>query len=283
MNKYISAAVLILIGTLPMAYAGSTHKHASDNSCWYESNYGSKKTGDNWAYYFCGPAAKKCDGKKHKGHDKLVLQYHGDKFTFKNSPKETYFCCGGTTSANGHYVRADKWIVDTKTEKISVSGGTCNKLTETDACGEIHITECDTPDNCPTGTILRNNECVRQCEGDEVFESTNSNNCISCETTIYQGPSKDHTACIKCNTTLEFFNRDTQTCIKKTDNKITQYAKETFRECWRCPYELHAQCVKAITAVNKMGLADSSRFSAINAQAASAGVDNIVSKCHLND
>lgn len=281
MKIYIYITLLFTISIVTASNAAN-HKHASNNSCWYETNYGKKSTGDNWAYYFCGPAYEKCDGKKHKGHDKLVLQYHGDSFTFKTSPRETYFCCDGTKDVSGHYVRANKWIVDTKTEKIQVAGGTCNKLIETDACGEEHITECTTPDTCESGMILRNKECVTRCEGDEVFESTTSNKCIKCETNIRQGPSPDHTRCIKCDTATEFFDRETKTCIKKNSENIQQYSKDAMAECWQCPSTLYKLCVKTVTLVDKLDKTGDARIKEINSIAKFSNNDiDIITSCHL--
>lgn len=281
MKIRICIAALIAIFLTPAASA--KHRHGSNNACWYETDYGKKKNGENWAYYYCGAQYAKCDGKTSKGHDKVFWHYHGDSFTFKSSPTDTYFCCGGTTSTAGKYVRADKWIVKTETEKVSVAGGTCNKSIETDACGAQHITECTKPDNCDNGTILRNGECVVRCEGDEVFESTTSNKCIACETTLRQGPSKDHTTCIKCDSATEFFNSETKTCIKKNSPDLTKYTKESMQECWRCPHELFRKCVESVTTVNKMGVSDKRRLKEIDAIAAFTDNISIVKKCHLGE
>lgn len=275
MKLNICVAVLIAVCCTSVAYGD--HRHGPRNECWRDTKY--KRNGFKWAYYYCGAQQAKCDGKKSKGHDKVFWQYHGDKFTFETDQRETYFCCGGTKSAEGKYVRADKWIVDEKIEKVQVSGGTCNKKIQTDACGEVHVVECNEPDNCNAGTTMRNGQCVKPCEDGQVFNGPSSNTCITCDTTPYQGPSANKESCIKCDEGTEFFNRETKTCIKKSS--LAVYAKQNFRECWRCPYELRAKCVEVVTAANKQGLSGNARLDAIKAlDTVGAG---IIEKCHLSE
>jgi len=267
----ITAALMM---TLAMSYAHADHKHGPRNECWRDSKYDK-----HWAYYYCGAQAAKCDGKKSKGHDTVFWQYHGEKFTFRTGPNETYFCCGGTKEAEGKYVRADKWIVEQKTERIEVQGGTCNKLIQKDACGETHEVTCTTPDQCNTGLTLRNKECIKPCGDNEVYESPTSNTCIECETSIYQGPAQDRQSCIKCDKDTEFFDRTNKRCIKKSS--LTQYSQNAIKECWRCPLELQPNCIHAVSTVNKMDLTGKSRIAEIIRVATMDGHADIATQCHL--
>ncbi len=264
-----------LITTLAATHAWADHKHGPRSECWRDTKYNK-----HWAYYYCGAQAAKCDGKKSKGHDTVFWQYHGDHFRFKTHPYETYWCCGGTKEAEGKYFLSDTWIVETKTERISVAGGTCNKLIQKDVCGDTHEVMCTTPDQCNAGLILRNGECIKPCGENEVFTSPQSNTCIKCEPTIHQGPTLDRQSCIKCDEATEFFNRQTKTCVKKSS--LNRYSKDAIKECWRCPLELHLKCVQAITEVNKMGLTGAARISNINELAAlNGGPENIAEACGL--
>ncbi|MDE6481486.1 MAG: hypothetical protein K2L25_01545 [Alphaproteobacteria bacterium] len=236
----IQICVAALIATCITSGTYADHKHGPRNECWRDSEYD-----DHWAYYYCGAQTNKCDGKQSKGHDTVFWQYHGDHFIFQTSPHDTYWCCGGTTESEGKYVKSRHWIVNTETERMSVAGGTCNKLIQTDACGGQHIIECTEPDTCAQGLTLRNRECIKPCGENEAFESPSSNTCVSCEASLYQGLSMDRQVCIKCDPYTEFFNRETKKCIKKSS--LQQYEKDTMRECWRCPKSVYADCVKEMS------------------------------------
>lgn len=221
--------------------ANADHKHGPRNECWRDSKY----PGNGWAYYYCGAQAAKCDGKKSKGHDTVFWQYHGDSFSFETDDKETYWCCGGTKSAEGKYFRSDSWIVDTKTERMAIPGGSCNKKIHTNVCGETYTEECTEPDTCDPGLTLRNKVCTKPCTENQVFESALSNTCIDCETTGYQGPSLDRNSCIKCDKDTEFFNREQKKCMKKST--FSKYSQESMRECWRCPSDFYSDCVSELS------------------------------------
>ncbi|MDE5615663.1 MAG: hypothetical protein K2I81_02420 [Alphaproteobacteria bacterium] len=260
MKKQILSAIMAAVVITGGAYAD--HRHGPRHECWRDSEYD-----DHWAYYYCGDQAAKCDGKKSKSHDTVFWQYHGDHFIFQTEPHDTYWCCGGTTESEGKYVKSAHWITNTTTERVSIYGGTCNKLIQTDACGGQHIIECTEPDTCAPGQLLRNRECIKPCGADEAFESSTSNTCISCEANLYQGPSLDRQVCIKCDQTSEFFNRETKKCVKKSS--LEQYSKQTMKECWRCPQSFYADCIK------EMKKPSDQRGFAIN------NWQEIKRKCHL--
>lgn len=269
MKIRICIAALITICTTSGAYAD--HRHGPSNECWQDTKYSDINSNYKWAYYYCGTQDNKCDGKQSKGHDMVYWQYHGDSFKFKTSPYETYFCCGGTPDAKGKYVQADAWIVATKTERMQVAGGTCNKQIKTDACGETHTVECTEPDSCNPGLILRNKACIAPCGDNQVYQSATSNTCIDCETTVYQGPSLDRNSCIKCDKDTEFFNRQTKRCVKK--NGLAQYSNDALKKCWRCPKN-DKNIYK--TCVSEMSKPESQRGFAIN------NWPLIKKECHLD-
>jgi len=281
-----------LIATLIAPYAYAEHKHGPQNQCWRDTKYNK-----HWAYYYCGAQGAKCDGKKSKGHDTVFWQYHGDSFTFTTSPTETYFCCDGTKTAEGQYVRADRWIVDTKTEKVPVEGGTCNKLIQTDACGGQHIIECNEADNCSSDRIYRNGECVKPCGENEVFASLDSNTCIACEQTPYQGIAEltgtkksrifrkhkktiKYQACVKCDKDTEFFDRHTKECVKK--ETLQMLSMEKMKLCWRCSPEFYKECIKTITDMN--ATTNTEMETALKGMKGfSEQTDKMITNCHLID
>ncbi len=241
MIKHIFITALITTLIAPSAYAD--HKHGPRNECWRDSKYDK-----HWAYYYCGAQAAKCDGKKSKGHDTVFWQYHGDHFTFRTSPRDTYWCCGGTKSDEGKYVSGKNWIVKTETETKSVDGGTCTVKIETDICGGVNRIDCDTPGKCNAGYILRNGVCTQLCPDGSAFESIASNNCIECETTNYQGIkiiSGENKLCVKCDKDTQYFDKNGKRCMSKSE--LTQIPKSALNKCWGCPdTETFKQCVDIV-------------------------------------
>lgn len=237
---YIAAIFMMCIG---MVHAGD-HKMGPSQACFYDSNPGHGK----WHYYYCGDQARGCAGKKgQSGGDKHYMIYHGNYFNFQTGSRERYYCCGGTMSGMGKFVRADSWIVESKTEEKKLTNGTCRTVTEKDACGEEYFTDCDTPDTCESGYFLRNKACITACSGvDEVFESDTSNRCVTCETTNYQGISGSgiNAFCRRCDESTEFFDRITKRCVKKSS--LAMLAKTAVASCWRCPLDYVLKCTKAM-------------------------------------
>lgn len=109
-------------------------------------------------------------------------------------------------------------------------------------CGdEVIVTDCTVPDDCPEGTILRNNECVAPCDEDSVFESEESNRCIKCETTRYQGIDNTF-KCIKCDRDVEWWDDKNKECVKKSD--YTKISRDAMQQCYMCPNNITFQeCV----------------------------------------
>lgn len=238
--------LLLIILTATNAIAKQELKHATDNSCYYISGYGKKSTGNNWAYYFCGASATKCNGKKHKGHDMMKLQYNGEGFSWNG---RKFWCCNDEAGTAGHYEEGNKWIVKEDTKTKSVGNGTCEQKTQTTICGDVINIDCDSPGKCDAGYIMRNGECAAQCPDGQAYESATSNTCIDCETTNYQGiqtiGTNGHKVCKKCENNAKFFDRKTQTCIDKDNfKKIPGWA---MKKCFACPNtEVFKQCVEIV-------------------------------------
>lgn len=238
--------LLTIILSATNAIAGQELKHATDNSCYYISGYGKKSTGNNWAYYFCGVSATKCNGKKHKGHDMMKIQYNGDKFSWSG---RTFWCCNDKPGTAGHYEEGTKWIVKEETKTKTVDNGTCNQKIQTTICGDVITVDCDSPGKCDAGYVMRNGVCATECPDGQAYESLTSNKCIDCETTNYQGiqtiGTNGHKVCKKCENNAKFFDPKTQTCIDK--NKLTQVPKWAMKKCFACPStETFKQCVQIV-------------------------------------
>lgn len=296
MKKYIYATILVLIETLPAAYAGD-HKPGNDaanNSCFYDSKPGHNK----WHYYFCGTATSKCAGKKYKGpgsgekkpnSDTRVVLKNMETFTFLTKPKDTYCCCISDGKTAGSFIKASNATncytndAPTETTKDLGSGQSCKQLTYKTVCGTTVTVGCETPEKeCGTGYTWRNNSCAPICSGDQVYESEISNTCATCESTPYQGIKgiSHHTKyCKKCNKDTEFFNRETQQCVQKSN--LQTYSKDAMRECWKCPDEVYNNCVKAVALVNKMDVTGDARLDNIDATASFSGPTQITTKCKM--
>ncbi|MCM1294231.1 MAG: hypothetical protein NC311_01560 [Muribaculaceae bacterium] len=235
---------IILIATNAMAK--QELKHGSDNSCYYISGYGKKSTGNNWAYYFCGASATKCDGKTHKGHDLMKVQYHGEGFSWNG---RNFWCCNDTAGTAGHYEEGDKWIVHDDPKTKSVGNGTCEQRIQKTICGDEITVDCDSPGTCNSGHVMRNGECAAECPDGQAYESATSNKCIDCKTTNYQGIKTNtpdgHKICMKCENNARFFDRKSQTCVGK--DKYKQIPGWAMKKCFACPNsEYFKQCVEIV-------------------------------------
>ena len=137
----------------------------------------------NVHYWNCGKqTADSCRGlvrtKSMKKHD----YYHGKSLTLDGV---TYICCHGSTSVQGKWIKGpqQKTYYD-KTIEVGSGGGTCTYKITHDICDDADTgTPCTVPDKCPSGKILRNNDCATLCPSGQGFQSTTSNTCIACSGT----------------------------------------------------------------------------------------------------
>lgn len=231
MGKYF---VFILITIAGMnAYASWDPKSNDDASCMVEKKNGKR-------FYFCGKQQDKCAGyKMRKGHDRDMI-LHGKSFTSKNNSSLKYWCCGGTPTESGHFVKGNSWWATETVETITLESGTCNYKKRVNICGEEESVPCTKPDKCNSGKILRNGECITPCDEDQAYQNPSSNTCVECATTNYQGIDKNN-ICVKCDKDNEFFNRETKKCISKKEMK--QYPHDVMKKCWACSPETFPECV----------------------------------------
>ena len=148
----------------------------------------------------------------------------------------TYWCCGGNESELGKFKQGTNWNqTETITEQLP-DGGTCTwTRTKTICDNEWKGTKCTKP-QCPNaGDIFRNGECVTPCVDGTVFAAPDSNVCIKCETTRYQGIGNDkdyNPTCIKCDEKTELWINGRGECINKSEMKA--YSINDMKKCWRC-------------------------------------------------
>ncbi len=272
MKKHIGTTFMMALFAIQAA-SGANFEHGRNSECWYDRKYNK-----HWGYWFCGAQAASCNKHKCKGHDTCFWQYHGDSFSYGG---QKYWCCGGTKEAEGKYF-AGQWIKEQKTEKKQLTNGTCNVLIKTNICGETKKVDCDTPDTCESGYRLRNKECVAPCGEDEVYESSTSNKCIKCETTVYQGIVQRGTenGCLKCDKDSEFFDKVNKVCVKKAS--LTSYTIPEMKSCWRCPQSYVKYCIEAMVAAVKTGRSGEA-LKNIDSFAPNGSPANLSSQCHLDD
>ncbi len=203
-------------------------------------------------FWYCGSQSSDCAGKKLRKYHDRTYQYHGDEFT---SEGRHFWCCNGTKDAAGKYVESSAPFSKSEIITVDLGNGTCTYERITNVCGEVIDNPCTEPTKCTDGTILRNDSCVTPCDGNTAFESTTSNKCIECETTRYQGISKNSSGsniCIKCDSGTQFFDTKTQNCVSKdTFNRIT---KEAMEKCYGCPNNvLFKECSEFFSQPENMG------------------------------
>lgn len=250
-------AIVAIVCCSGTAIAGE-HKSGKNMECFYDSKVASR----GWDYYFCGNTnsiipdnKKKCDGKEYRKWDNPEPRLHGEKFTFRTAPYDTYFCCDGTTTKAGKFVSArgyDTFIIKTETKVKNLTGQyagyQCTQQINTNICGQTETIDCDVPDTCNGNGYMRNGACATPCPSGQVYESPLSNQCIACESKPYQGivtdPKTQQASCLRCNQDTELFDSESQTCKRKTEYK--KISAESLKKCWRCPLSMQKDCVYAV-------------------------------------
>lgn len=115
--------------------------------------------------------------------------------------------------------------------------------------------------------ILRNDECTKLCPDGYAFEKSDSNKCIPCEATIYQGIDNSQKVknttllqseitdkiCVKCAPDTQFFNKKTKKCIDK--DKMNKFNKQDMKRCAFCPtttlFKQCLSCTENCATINK--------------------------------
>ncbi len=290
MKKYLAA--IIVLSFIPHAAISSDSLiHDDEFSCYVKTNsvwdaIASFFTSDTGrVFHFCGkPAKTNNNGKKGKCADKKKRNKDSEKIYISGQYFEAdgmiYQCCNGTQDKTGKFVYgAAISATEVKTKELPF-GGKCNYTVTTDLCGTETKTDCNIPETCTDGTILRNGKCItppididnpqnkdadgNECKdgtyarngecvpghisGNTAYESSLSNKVIVCPTTDTQGIDKNLT-CIKCDFQNQRWNRKTKTCIDFVDMK--KYSKESLKKCWECPSIIDFEtCVQVFSSSN---------------------------------
>lgn len=226
MQKILIAISIILCAC--NAFAEPKNGFDINNKCYLETD----GTDSAW---FCGSQEKKCKQKMRKRHN-IYWLYEGESFTYGTVKA---WCCGGTTTQQGHFVEQKDWTTS-ETITVQLANGTCTYQKKTNACGEVvSDTPCTEPTTCTGNHIKRNGACTEPCganDGNIAYESATSNKCVECPTNASQGIDKNN-ICTKCNSTTEIWDTETKKCISRTEvaKKYHQISHATMKKCWQCP------------------------------------------------
>ena len=258
MRKIITTSFMIM--SVCSAYGGLRYGYSME--CFLD-------TKGNNSYWFCGDGQTSCANNKINKNDNRTFYSNGQAHTFNN---KTYVCCGVTSSNYGKFVEITdtddkKWenkengeiAYYQKTITIDLDGGgKCTYEARFNGCGEEITTPCTNPTNCTDGLIQRNNVCIEPCAEGFTFESAKSNKCIKCPTTPHSGPTtvKDEsgkitdTYCLKCDADTEIFDKETDTCIKKSEMIVI--SPEIMAKCGLCDNnETVKKCIKCFAGVGE--------------------------------
>ncbi len=216
-------------------------------------------SGTHDVFYYCGDqkGVKSCAGNPDSSYDTSYSQKVGvgEKVSTGDS-YGTLWCCENKdedAEYEGKYVRATENYIDSfKYEEpvtIKVDGGTCTYKKITNACGElVEDNPCTEATDCTKGYIKRNDVCVKPCPNGYVFESKDSNECISCETTAYSGIHKDY--CLTCDKDTSFYDKTIKNCISK--KTMSKYSSEQMAKCFMCKSdETFKKCLKGESTSEK--------------------------------
>ena len=177
-----------------------TRKFNTNMSCHIDTNGLLNKR----HFHFCGPSADECANFDVRRRSNVTIQRHGEGF--QTDHEGYYYCCNGSTTKTGYYVKGTKGTWETtKTITLQLGNGKCTYQKKTNVCGEVvEDTPCTVAISCPDNLIIRNGACVKPCgenDGNIAYESATSNTCVECPTNATQGIDKDK-ICTKCNSDL---------------------------------------------------------------------------------
>lgn len=229
----ILIAVFAICFICDTTHAGSYgFTSASDLSCYVERN--------RWAiekFWHCGAGPKGCNGVQEWNEDISKWYTHGGTFSYtQNGGQGNYWCCNGTSTKAGQWVAGEKWIDESKTQKIveQVTGGTCTWYKRFNVCGVEDPVKSEKPctvatENCSSGYTSRGGRCVPLCKEGYAFKSETSSECVTCPETKNQGIVQN--VCKIC-TTEQIFDKNTLECVPKANFIVIPTAAHN--TCWRC-------------------------------------------------
>ncbi|MBE6458121.1 MAG: hypothetical protein E7011_04950 [Alphaproteobacteria bacterium] len=213
----------------------------SNNTCFYDTH----KRDEFW---FCGAYSdSKCGGRKIKKRHIKNYIYHGKSFTHNG---ETYWCCNGTTSKIGNFMKGNSWTISSPETVNLQNGATCTYTKKTTICGEELTQECTAPTKCSGNYVLRNDICTEPCgltDANIAYASATDNTCVSCPTTQTQGVDSND-ICVKCNGANEFWDANKKSCVVK--NTLQQIPASVLKKCWECAQD-QATYQKCVDVFNK--------------------------------
>lgn len=231
--KIISIVFIMSVIMCPAHDAMADFYAGYNDECWVDD-------AGNDEYWFCGQQKASCRGNGAAKRNTKHWLYHGHTFTHWG---RKYYCCNGSGSREGKFVRSDNWI---KTEIVTVqlNDGTCKYERKLNACGNvISDVPCTVPDSCTGTRFLRNNECTESCEPDYGFASATSNKCVACPADAAQGIDANG-VCIRCNG-AQLWDNTAARCIGKSE--MHGYSSDILRRCFMCPNDdLFRQCVSIL-------------------------------------
>ena len=196
---------------------------------------------------FCGGRAKySCIGTEYTESNRTIIYSCGSDEA-ACSVFDSWACCGGTTTQQGRFVEYTKGAFLTPNTKELDDGGTCTYYTN--PCGTV-VTDCNEPDDCPAGQILRmvgtTLQCTEACAPSWGYENEYSGNCVACSA-IGHGVDANG-VCVDCGQGSFFMLKDNCVGMNCCHSKsgATLYTKAQFAECWRCGANREAfhKCVK---------------------------------------
>ena len=214
---------------------------------------------------WCGSAKEKCDGTRAK-YRKQTLVGNGQLWSVSHNGDGNYVwyaCCDGqfkTVDTSKYSNKGGDLSAPTLTQTKTITldgGGKCTYQAKYNACGKEITTPCTAPTDCTDGLIKRNNVCIEPCAEGFAFESAKSNKCIECPTTTHSGPKtvKENgkitdTYCLKCDADTEIFDKETDTCIKKSEMIVI--SPEIMAKCGLCDNnETVKKCIKCFAGIGE--------------------------------
>ena len=261
MNKILCILMMILLVPTP-SFARIKLRAGDNNRCFVNVK-------DTNRFWYCGTQDSTCAGKKLRKYHKRWWQYHGEGFD--SGEGRHFWCCGGSTTAQGHYVETWDPFYSRETVTVDLPNGTCTYERITNVCGEVIDEPCTEPTECDAGLILRNGQCVAPCDGTTAFASKTSNECVECATTAYQGIDDKTSECVRCDSGTQFFDKKTKTCVSKTSSSLKKVTAATMKKCYGCP---NSDVFKECTTL--FSKSDTERRAAEN-------YERIISECYIDD
>lgn len=228
----IFVAVLCIISGIGVAFGESdAQKMMKLTGCSYGVN------GGVFGVFCGGGASYRCLGRQYEESERTVIYSCGSDEASCSILERNWACCGGSATKRGTFVEYTKGAFLTPNTKELDGGGTCTYYTN--PCGDV-VTDCNEPDACPLGQVLRTvgttKVCAELCGENRGYANENSVECIECSTAGHNRGVDANGNCVKCDSGSLFKSKDDCTgqdcCHSKS--KATIYTQSQMAECFRC-------------------------------------------------